>query len=182
MSSILIRNIRAVDAEIDIITDVLIKEGVIARTGGNITETAEQVIDGTGLVLMPSVFDMHVHLRDPGFTHKEDVITGCAAALAGGATGVLAMPNTKPPCDDPETIRYIIEKAKGTGVDVYPVGCITGGMSGNGLCDYDALKAAGCICISDDGRPVENAEMMRRALELSKENGLPHPLRGFAMS
>ena len=172
MSSILIRNIRAVDAEIDIITDVLIKEGVIARTGGNITETAEQVIDGTGLVLMPSVFDMHVHLRDPGFTHKEDVITGCAAALAGGATGVLAMPNTKPPCDDPETIRYIIEKAKGTGVDVYPVGCITGGMSGNGLCDYDALKAAGCICISDDGRPVENAEMMRRALELSKENGL----------
>jgi dihydroorotase len=82
------------------------------------------------------------------------------------------MPNTKPPCDNPETIRYIIGKAEGTGVEVYPVGCITGGMSGNGLCDYEALKAAGCICISDDGRPVENAEMMRKALELSKENGL----------
>ncbi|EWM54834.1 dihydroorotase [Ruminococcus flavefaciens] len=172
MSQILIRNIRAVDTETDKVTDVLIKESRIAEVGKDIPADAEQVIDGTGLVLMPSVFDMHVHLRDPGFTHKEDVLTGCSAALAGGVTGVLAMPNTKPPCDNPETIRYIIDKAKDTGVDVYPVGCITGGMSGNGLCDYEALRAAGCICISDDGRPVENAEMMRRALELSKENGL----------
>ncbi|WP_024860650.1 dihydroorotase [Ruminococcus flavefaciens] len=172
MSSILIKNIRAVDTVTDTTTDVLIKDGVIAELGAGITADAEQVIDGTGLVLMPSIFDMHVHLRDPGFTYKEDVLTGCGAALAGGVTGVLAMPNTKPPCDDPETIRYIIDKAKGTGVDVYPVGCITGGMSGNGLCDYDALKAAGCICISDDGRPVENAENMRKALELSNENGL----------
>ena len=172
MSSILIRNIRAVDTETDTTTDVLIKDGVIAELGEGITASAEQTIDGTGLVLMPSLFDMHVHLRDPGFTYKEDVLTGCGAALAGGVTGVLAMPNTKPPCDNPETIRYIIDKAKGTGVDVYPVGCITGGMSGNGLCDYEALKAAGCICISDDGRPVENAENMRKALELSNENGL----------
>ena len=172
MSSILIRNIRAVDNVTDTTADVLIKDGIIAKINSGITDGAEQVIDGTGLVLMPSLFDMHVHLRDPGFTHKEDVLTGCAAALAGGVTGVLAMPNTKPPCDNPETISYIIDKAKGTGVDVYPVGCITGGMSGNGLCDYEALKAAGCICISDDGRPVENAENMRRALELSKENGL----------
>ena len=172
MSSILIRNIRAVDNVTDTTADVLIKDGIIAKIDSGITDKAEQVIDGTGLVLMPSLFDMHVHLRDPGFTHKEDVLTGCDAALAGGVTGVLAMPNTKPPCDTPETISYIIEKSKGTGVDVYPVGCITGGMSGNGLCDYEALKAAGCVCISDDGRPVENAENMRRALELSKENGL----------
>ena len=172
MSTILIKNIRAVDAEKDIVADVFISGGKIAEVGTAISADAEQVIDGTGLVLMPSLFDMHVHLRDPGFTHKEDVLTGCAAALAGGVTGVLAMPNTKPPCDNPETIRYIIDKAQGTGVEVYPVGCITGGMSGNGLCDYEALKAAGCICISDDGRPVEDAEMMRKALELSKENGL----------
>lgn len=170
--SILIRNIRAVDAENDCITDVFIENGIIAETGRSLEKKADRVIDGTDLVLMPSLFDMHVHLRDPGFTHKEDVLTGCAAALAGGVTGVLAMPNTKPPCDDPEIIRYIREKAEGTGVEVYPVGCITGGMSGNGLCDYEALKAAGCICISDDGRPVENAEMMRKALELSKSNGL----------
>lgn len=172
MSSILIRNIRAVDTALDTVTDVLIRDGVIAKLGNGIAESTEQVIDGTGLVLMPSLFDMHVHFRDPGQTHKEDILTGCAAALAGGVTGVLAMPNTKPPCDSPETIRYIIDKAEGTGVEVYPVGCITNGMSGNGLCDYEALRAAGCICISDDGRPVENAEMMRKALEMSKDNGL----------
>ncbi len=172
MSSILIKNIRAVDTLIDQTTDVLIEDSKITMVENNIRSGADEVIDGTDLVLMPSLFDMHVHLRDPGFTHKEDVISGCAAALAGGVTGVLAMPNTKPPCDDPEIIRYIKNKAEGTGVDVYPVGCITGGMKGNGLCDYEALKEAGCICISDDGRPVENAENMRKALELSNENGL----------
>ncbi|WP_295072744.1 dihydroorotase [Ruminococcus sp.] len=172
MSQILIKNIRAVDTETDMTTDVLISGGKISKLGNNISAETDKAIDGTGLVLMPSLFDMHVHFRDPGLTHKEDILTGCSAALAGGVTGVLAMPNTKPPCDNPETIRYIIDKAEGTGVEVYPVGCITGGMSGNGLCDYEALKAAGCICISDDGRPVENAEMMRKALELSKENGL----------
>ncbi len=172
MSSILIKNIRAVDTLIDQTTDVLIEDGKITMVENNIRSGADEVIDGTDFVLMPSLFDMHVHLRDPGFTHKEDVISGCAAALAGGVTGVLAMPNTKPPCDDPEIIRYIKNKAEGTGVDVYPVGCITGGMKGNGLCDYEALKEAGCICISDDGRPVENAENMRKALELSNENGL----------
>ena len=172
MSSILIKNIRAVDSELDKITDVLVSEGRIVKVSENIAETADKVIDGTGLVLMPSLFDMHVHFRDPGLEHKEDIHTGCAAALAGGVTGVLAMPNTKPPCDSPETISYIIDKAKGTGVEVYPVGCITNGMSGMGLCNFNALKKAGCICISDDGKPVENAEMMRKALELSKENGL----------
>ncbi len=170
--TILIKNIRAVDAANDFISDVFISDGIIERIGNDLCCKADTVIDGTGLVLMPSLFDMHVHFRDPGYIHKEDILTGCSAALAGGVTGVLAMPNTNPPCDDPETIRYIIGKAEGTGVDVYPVGCITGEMKGNGLCDYAALKEAGCICISDDGRPVENAEMMRRALELSKENGL----------
>ena len=170
--SILIKNIRAVDAKTDKVADVLVKDGKIAGFGENLHTGAEQLIDGTDLVLMPSIFDMHVHFRDPGQEYKEDILTGCSSALAGGVTGVLAMPNTIPPCDNPETIRYVIEKAKGTGVDVYPVGCITNGMCGNGLCDYEALKSAGCICISDDGRPVENAEQMRKALELSKENGL----------
>lgn len=172
MDSVLIKNIRAVDSDMDKVTDILIEDGIIAEIADNIQQIADAVIDGTGLVMMPSLFDMHVHFRDPGLTYKEDIITGCSAALAGGVTGVLAMPNTKPPCDNPETIRYIIEKAEGTGVDVYPVGCITNGMSGDGLCDYNELRKAGCICISDDGRPVENAEMMRKALELSKSNGL----------
>ncbi len=172
MSSILIKNIRAVDTKNDILTDVLINDGIIAEIGNNIKSGADELIDGTDLVLMPSIFDMHVHFRDPGQTEKEDVLTGCAAALAGGVTGVLAMPNTKPACDNPEIIKYIRDKAADTGVDVYPVGCITQGMKGETLCDYDALKNAGCICISDDGRPVENAEMMRKALELSNKNGL----------
>lgn len=170
--SILIKNIRAVDTKSDIITDVFIDNGKISAVGKDLNIKSDRVIDGTGLVLMPSLFDMHVHFRDPGFTHKEDILTGCNAALAGGVTGVLAMPNTKPPCDNPETIRYIIDKAKDTGVEVYPVGCITNGMNGSGLCDYEELKKAGCICISDDGRPVENAEYMRQALELSNKNGL----------
>lgn len=170
--SILIKNIRAVDTKTDMVTDVFIDNGKISAVGKNLNVKADRIIDGTGLVLMPSLFDMHVHLRDPGFTHKEDVLTGCNSALAGGVTGVLAMPNTKPPCDNPGTIRYIIDKAKDTGVEVYPVGCITNGMNGGGLCDYEALKNAGCICISDDGRPVENAEYMRQALELSNKNGL----------
>lgn len=172
MSTILIKNIRAVDAKNDVYTDVFISDGKIAEVGQNIRLGAEEVIDGTDLVLMPSLFDMHVHLRDPGFTHKEDVLTGCSAALAGGVTGILAMPNTKPPCDNPDTLRYIIEKSSNTGVDVYPAGCITKGMSGGSLCEYEALKEAGCICVSDDGRPVENAEMMRKALESSKGHGL----------
>lgn len=171
-NSLLIKNVRAVDAKTDRIVDVFIDDGIIQEVGENLHRGADQVIDGTDLVLMPSIFDMHVHFRDPGLTHKEDILTGCAAALAGGVTGVLAMPNTKPPCDSPETIRYIIDKAKDTGVDVYPVGCITKGMSSEELCDFDALREAGCICISDDGRPVENAELMRRALELSNQNGL----------
>lgn len=170
--SILIQNIRAVDAENDIITDVLILDDKISRVGQKLSCSADRIIDGTGLVLMPSIFDMHVHFRDPGFTHKEDILTGCAAALAGGVTGVVCMPNTKPACDNPETVRYMLEKSDGTGVDVYPCGCITNGMSGDGLCDYEALKSAGCICISDDGRPVENAEHMRQALEKSNDNGL----------
>lgn len=172
MESILIKNIRAVDIKTDTITDVFIKDGKISAVGENLDVKADRTIDGTDLVLMPSLFDMHVHFRDPGLTYKEDIITGCNSALAGGVTGVLAMPNTKPPCDSPETVRYIIDKAKNTGVEVYPVGCITNGMNGGYLCDYKALKKAGCICISDDGRPVENAELMRQALEKSNENGL----------
>ena len=172
MASILIKNVRAVDEKLDKICDVLIDGEKIAQVSEKIECNADIIIDGTNLVLMPSIFDMHVHLRDPGLTHKEDVLTGCSAALAGGITGVLAMPNTNPPCDSPEIIQYIMGKAENTGVEVYPAGCITNGMSGNGLCDYDALAKAGCICISDDGRPVEDAELMRRALELSKKNGL----------
>lgn len=171
-NTILIKNIRAVDAKNDMVTDVFIKDEAIESVGTNLRCGADEVIDGSDLVLMPSLFDMHVHFRDPGLTYKEDIHSGCRAALAGGVTGVVCMPNTKPPCDNPETVEYIIRTAADTGVDVYPAGCITSGMKGLELCDYEALKSAGCICISDDGRPVENAELMRKALEKSKDNGM----------
>lgn len=174
MPGILLKNMRLVDEHSVQSGDLLIRDGRIAQIASGIPEgEAEQVIDGQGrLCVCPGLFDMHVHFRDPGFTYKEDIRTGAQAALAGGFTGVACMPNTRPQIDAPGTVRYIIEKAASTGVEVHPVGCITKGLSGEELCDYGALKAAGVVGISDDGKPVKNAEMLRRALALSRENGL----------
>lgn len=172
---LLLKNVRAVDSStnLDKITDILISDGKIIKVCENITDNADRVIDGLGrLVVFPGLVDMHVHLRDPGFTHKEDVITGTNSAKAGGFTAVACMPNTKPAIDNAETVKYILDKAKNTGVKVYPVGCITKSMQGWELCDYNELKNAGVIAVSDDGRPVENAELMRQALEISNTNGL----------
>ncbi len=173
---LLIRNVHAVDRGLDEVTDILIEDGRIARMGTQLNEPMgeqDRTIDGSGLTAMPGLFDMHVHFRDPGQTHKEDILTGCRAALAGGVTGVLCMPNTKPPVDSPEVLRYILEKAKNTGVSVYPAACITKGMQGEALTDFAGLKASGAACLSDDGRPVKNAELMRRALEKAKELEIP---------
>lgn len=167
--SILFKNVRIVDAENDTVGDILVKDGVIAEVG-NVSEAADRVIEGNGkLVVMPSLFDMHVHFRDPGFTHKEDVLTGCAAALAGGVSGVVCMPNTKPPIDSKETVDYIVNKAEPTGVSVYPAGCVTKGMLGKELYDHSSI---GVRIISDDGRPVENAELLRQAMLESNKNGI----------
>lgn len=169
---LLIKNVRAVDVQLDAVTDILIEDGRIARIAGDIAETADRVIDGTGLTAMPGLFDMHVHFRDPGQTHKEDILTGARAALAGGVTGVLCMPNTNPPVDSPELLTYIRDKAAATGVAVYPVGCITKGMAGAELTDFAALKATGAAALSDDGRPVKNAELMRQALAKTVETDM----------
>lgn len=151
-----------------------IEDGIITSVRRNIDSKGyDTVIKGNKkLVVMPGLMDMHVHLRDPGFTYKEDIITGCRAAAAGGFTSVCCMPNTNPPVDNTTTVQYIIDKAKQTHVKVYPVGCITKGMKGDSLCNYDELKKAGVIAISDDGRPVANAELLRQALEQSVKNGL----------
>ncbi len=168
--SILLKNVRAVDDKTDRICDIFVDGGKIAEVGENLAVTADRVVDGGGkLAVMPALFDMHVHFRDPGQTHKETVETGCAAALAGGVSGVACMPNTSPAIDSKETVDYILDKAKDTGVDVYPVGCITKGMQGGELYDWTKL---GVKLISDDGRPVANAEMMRQTLEATNENGL----------
>lgn len=167
--TLLIKNVHAVDpsAGLDEITDIYAENGIIKRIG-KIDCDADRVIDGNSkLVAFPGLFDMHVHLRDPGFTHKEDIITGTNAAKAGGFTGVACMPNTKPVTDNAEVVDYILKKAEKTGIRVYPVGCVTKGMQSKELTDFAELKNAGCIAISDDGRPVENAELMRQALEQS---------------
>ncbi len=172
---ILLKNVLAVDSiqGFEKLTDIAITDGKISAVSEDISQNAETVIDGKGrLMVCPGLFDMHVHFRDPGFTQQEDIITGTASAAAGGFTGVACMPNTNPRIDSAETIKYIINKSKSTGIDVFPVACITEGMNGNQLCDYIALKNAGAIAISDDGRSVENAELMRQALELSNDNGL----------
>lgn len=170
MEKILLKNVIIADGTSEKTADVFIADGIIKEIGTALDFAADRVVEGGGkIAVMPTLFDMHVHFRDPGQTHKEDVLTGCAAALAGGVGGVVCMPNTNPPIDSRETVEYILEKAKNTGVAVYPAACITKGMKGTELYDWGSL---GVKIISDDGRPVENAELMRQALERSMENGL----------
>ena len=171
--SILIKNIHAVDPQsgLDKIVDIYAEDRTITEIG-SIDKPADKVIDGTNLIALPGLFDMHIHLRDPGLTHKEDIITGTNAAKAGGFTGVACMPNTKPVVDNAETVEYILNKAEKTGIRVYPVGCVTKGMQSRELTDFAMLREAGCVAVSDDGRPVENAELMRQAIETSGDYGL----------
>ncbi len=152
--------------------DILVCGSRIEDVAENITVAADEIYECGGLAALPALCDIHVHFRDPGQTHKEDILTGCAAAAAGGVTAVACMPNTKPACDSAEIAQYMIDKAVPTGVKVYPVCTITKGMNGGELADFDEYASAGIRIISDDGRPVENAEYMRRALELSRDNGM----------
>ena len=146
--------------------DIRIKDGVIAEIGKTlpVPENAE-VVNCHGLTIIPGICDMHVHLRDPGQTHKEDIYTACEAAAAGGVTAVACMPNTVPAIDSPETVAYILEKAGTAKAKVYPVGAITKGLAGEELTDFAALKEAGCVAVSDDGKPVKNAMIMKQAIK-----------------
>ena len=174
ITGILIKNVDIVDIGVHKTADIYIKNGLICEIAENISPENNdvKVIDAKGLTAMPALMDMHVHFRDPGFTYKEDIVTGASAAAAGGFTAVACMPNTKPAIDNVDTINYITTKARNTGVRVYPVGCITKKMKGDELCDYKMLKRAGAVALSDDGKPVKNAEVMRKALEKADENDM----------
>lgn len=170
---LLLKNVVAAkDDDSTEIVDIAIEHDRIIDVGKSLDFKADKIIDGMGkLAAFTGLFDMHVHFRDPGFTYKEDIITGAEAAKAGGFTGVACMPNTIPAIDSAETIKYVKDKAMQTGIDVLPIACISKGMLGQELTDFDELKKAGAVAFSDDGRPVENAELMRRAIEQAEKTG-----------
>lgn len=151
-------------------SSVLIEQNIIKTIAPEIPETGHTVYDCTGRMIAPGLVDMHVHLRDPGLTYKEDIATGTAAAAAGGFTAVACMPNTKPAIDSAETIQYVLDKANSTGAcRVYPIGAVTVGQKGDLLTDFPALSQAGAIAFSDDGVPVTSATRMRDALLEAKK-------------
>jgi len=168
MHTCLLKNARVIDPSqgIDRTADILVEAGKIKRIGEIGTE-AERVIDASGLIAAPGLVDMHVHLRDPGQTQKEDILSGCSAAAAGGVTSLLAMPNTSPTVDSGETVRYILQKAQAAKARVYVAASITKGLKSEELCNLQELRDAGAIALTDDGRPVVNTGFMARAMALA---------------
>ena len=179
MGRILIRNGHIVDPanRIDAIGDILILNDRIDRVGGKIDvahDPAVEVIDAEGLIVAPGLIDMHVHLREPGFEHKETIATGTRAAQAGGFTSVASMANTDPVSDSPQVIEFVRRRAKESGAaNVFPLGSITKGLAGEELTDVPALLEAGAVAVSDDGKTVMNSELMRQALALSAALDFP---------
>lgn len=147
--------------------DVLIRDGRISRIGESLDEKGVQVFDCTDRLISPGWMDMHVHLREPGFEYKETVATGCAAAAFGGFTAVACMPNTNPPIHTRDVVEFIIDRSLETPVDVHPIGCVSKNRAGKELTEMADLVRGGAVAFSDDGSPVQDAGLMRRALEYS---------------
>ena len=169
MSSILIKNGTIADTVTETPADVLIEDGRIARVGSLGDVSADKIIDAAGMYVLPGLVDMHCHLREPGFEHKETIETGALSAVKGGFTSVACMPNTNPVIDVPALARYIIMRGEEAGyARVYPIACITKGMKGEELTEMAALMGAGAVAFSDDGRPVSDSGVMRNALEYAK--------------
>lgn len=164
---LLVKGGRLIDAatKTDDILDVLTEDDKIIEVGKDLSAEGAQVIDVTGKIVFPGFIDMHVHLRDPGQTHKGDIETESRAAARGGVTTLLAMPNTTPVADNPEIINYVHEKAKAVGLTrVFQVGSVTKGMAGKELSDIEGMKKAGIIAISEDGKSVMDSGVYRKAL------------------
>ncbi len=155
---------------------VLIEDGRVSAWIGPNEAKPEgcEVFDAAGLLVAPGFIDMHVHLREPGQEHKETIASGCAAAVAGGWTSVCPMPNTNPVNDNAAITRYMIEQAERAGsANVFPIGAITKSSDGGELAEMGEMKAAGAVAVSDDGRPVPNAGIMRRAMQYARDFDLP---------
>jgi dihydroorotase len=175
MGALLIAGGRVIDpaSNFDAIADVLIRNGRIEAVGNNLNP-AGAVFNAAGAIVAPGFIDMHVHLREPGIEHAETIETGAKAAAAGGFTTVCPMPNTIPVNDSDTVTSYIVQRAREvTRVNVYPIGAITKGSLGEELAAIGSMREAGIVAISDDGRPVMNARVMRRAMELARAIGIP---------
>nr|WP_320116240.1 dihydroorotase [uncultured Desulfuromonas sp.] len=161
--------------ELDSRLDVMIEDGRIVELGENLTtDGADEVIDADGLVVTPGLIDIHVHLRDPGFEYKEDIVTGTRSAAAGGFTSLACMPNTKPVNDNKATTLYMINKARTEGsANVFPICTITKGQQGASLVEMGDLKLAGCVGFSDDGLNVESGDVLRRSMEYATGFDMP---------
>lgn len=176
MNRLIIRNGRVVDPanSVDRFADVAIEEGVIREIAPGIAAPAEEEFDATGLVVAPGFIDIHVHLREPGFEHAETIETGTRAAAAGGFTSVCPMPNTDPINDNATVTNYVRAQARRFAVtNVFPIGAITKGSAGHELAAIASMKQAGAVAISDDGRPVMNARLVRRAMEFARSLDIP---------
>jgi dihydroorotase len=161
---------RAVDA----VADVLVRDGRIAAIEEGLPRRGHRVLDAGGLIVAPGLVDMHVHLRDPGELHKEDIATGTTAAARGGFTAVACMPNTTPPIDHPTVVEYVRSRAAAVGrCRVYPIGAITKGRAGRELAPIGTLAGAGVVALSDDGNAVLDAGLLRRALSYAAMFTLP---------
>ena len=180
MNRLVIKGGRVVDTaqNLDGLYNVYVMSGRVASIKKAEADTSEvgsgvDIIDATGLTVIPGLIDAHAHLREPGYEYKEDIRTGTLAAAAGGFTAVMCMANTKPVNDNESITRYILNRAEGAMSRVYPVGAVSMGLKGERLTEMAELKAAGCVAFSDDGVPVANSGLMRRALEYSKVANLP---------
>ncbi|MFL6354005.1 MAG: dihydroorotase [Bryobacteraceae bacterium] len=176
MSRLVIRNGRVVDPSqnLDRVCDLGIEDGVIKELGDALPWTGAEEFDASGLIVAPGFIDMHVHLREPGFEHAETIETGSRAAAAGGFTSICCMPNTDPVNDKPTVTSYIIERARRfAAVNVYPIGAITKNSAGQELSAIASMKQAGIVAISDDGNPVMNARVARRAMEFAHALDIP---------
>ncbi|MCX6157892.1 MAG: dihydroorotase [Ignavibacteriota bacterium] len=173
--NLLLKNIGIISPKDNLkgIFDVFIKDGRIESIGSIDSDGNAQVIDCEGLTAVPGFFDMHVHFRDPGQTEKEDIDSGVLSAANGGFTGVLCMPNTKPPIDNKEVIEYINDKARGKIVDVVVSACASKYRAGDELADLNELYDAGAMALTDDGSPLLNEEVLRKTLEFTASHNVP---------
>src|SRR6516225_7999409 len=164
-SSLSIRNGRLIDPaeKLDGRYDILLKDGHVAEVAaaGKLRGKADQNFDARGMVVAPGFIDIHVHLREPGQSHKETIATGTMAAAAGGFASVCAMPNTAPVNDSPEITRWLQDPARGAQVQVFPIAAATSGSKGAQLTDFAALHRAGAVAVTDDGKPILNEQILR---------------------